>query len=215
MKNTYKAEPCPHLGYSDPISVMLIPANRCNKSMKLLCKLRGIIGLQIKYCTTYPTIVEMQSAVSAADQDRIIGAPAGGRRAIASKAVSTGVKSISCVPSSLILSSNSGSRTKECCLKKGEISISAWYSSSVRWYNANSSIWRIEPLGTVIHKVWLGKLMRVAVSCWSYFRVAVHAGVLTSHRFPMISACVTSTWECGVASAGQLVFRPHKRVPLL
>ncbi len=34
----------------------------------------------------------MQSAVSAADQDRIIGAPAGGRRAIASKAVSTGVK---------------------------------------------------------------------------------------------------------------------------
>ncbi len=36
-------------------------------------------------------------------------------------------------------------------------------------------------------------------------RVAVHAGVLTSHRFPMISACVASTWECGVASAGQLV----------
>ncbi len=75
--------------------------------------------------TTYPTIVEMQSAVSAADQDRIIGTPEGGRRAIASKAASTGVKSISCVPSSLILSSNSGSRTKECCLKKGEISISA------------------------------------------------------------------------------------------
>ncbi len=49
----------------------------------------------------------MHSAVSAADQDRIIGAPAGGRRAIASKAISTGVKSISCVPSSLILSSNS------------------------------------------------------------------------------------------------------------
>ncbi len=115
--------------------------------------------------TTYPTIVEIQSAVSAADQDRIIGAPAGGRRAIASKAVSTGVRSISCVPSSLILSSNSGSRTKECCLKKGEISISAWYSSSVRWYNASSSIWRIEPLGTVIHNVWLGRLMRVAVSC--------------------------------------------------
>ncbi len=42
--------------------------------------------------TTYPTIVEMQSAVLAADQDRIIGVPAGGRRAIASKAVSTGVK---------------------------------------------------------------------------------------------------------------------------
>ncbi len=40
--------------------------------------------------TTYPTIVEIQSAVSAADQDLIIGAPAGGRRAIASKAVSTG-----------------------------------------------------------------------------------------------------------------------------
>ncbi len=36
-------------------------------------------------------------------------------------------------------------------------------------------------------------------------RVAVRAGVLTSHRFPMISACVTSTLECGVASAGQLV----------
>ncbi len=62
--------------------------------------------------TMYPTIVEMQSAVSAADQDRIIGAPAGGRRAIASEAVSTGVESISCIPSSLILSSNSGSRTK-------------------------------------------------------------------------------------------------------
>ncbi len=145
--------------------------------------------------------------MSAADQDRIIGAPAGGRRAIASKAVSTGVKSISCVPSSLILSSNSGSRTKECCLKKGEISISADltdYSSSVRWYNANSSIWRIEPLGTVIHKVWLGKLMHVAVSCWWYVWVA-RAGMLTSHRFPMISACVVSTWERGVASAGQLV----------
>ncbi len=38
--------------------------------------------------TTYPTIVEIQSAVSAADKDRIIGTPAGGRRAIASKAVS-------------------------------------------------------------------------------------------------------------------------------
>ncbi len=37
---------------------------------------------------TYPTIVEIQSAVSAADQDRTIGAPAGGRRAIASSAVS-------------------------------------------------------------------------------------------------------------------------------
>ncbi len=36
-------------------------------------------------------------------------------------------------------------------------------------------------------------------------RVAVRAGVLTSHRFPIISACVTSTWERGVASAGQLV----------
>ncbi len=75
--------------------------------------------------TTYLTIVETQSAVSVADHDRIIGAPAGGRQAIASIAVSTGVKSISCVPSSLILSSNSGSKTKECCLKKGEISISA------------------------------------------------------------------------------------------
>ncbi len=75
--------------------------------------------------TTYPTIVELQSAVSAADQDRMIGVPAGRRRAIASKAVSTGVKSISCVPSSLILSSNSGLRMKECCLKKGEISSSA------------------------------------------------------------------------------------------
>ncbi len=41
--------------------------------------------------TTYPTRVKMQSAVSAADQDRIIGVPAGGRRAIASKAVATGV----------------------------------------------------------------------------------------------------------------------------
>ncbi len=39
--------------------------------------------------TTYPTIVEIQSAVSAADQDRIIGAPAGGRRAIASSAVNS------------------------------------------------------------------------------------------------------------------------------
>ncbi len=38
--------------------------------------------------TTYPTIVEIQSAVSAADQDQIIGAPAGGRRAIASNAIS-------------------------------------------------------------------------------------------------------------------------------
>ncbi len=42
--------------------------------------------------TMYPTIVEMQNAGSVADQDRIIGAPAGGRRAIASEAVSTGVK---------------------------------------------------------------------------------------------------------------------------
>ncbi len=71
--------------------------------------------------TTYPTIVAMQSTVSAADQDRIIGAPVGGRRVIASKDVSTGVKPIICVPSSLILSYNSGWRTKECCLKKGEI----------------------------------------------------------------------------------------------
>ncbi len=47
--------------------------------------------------------------------------------------------------------------------------------------------------------------MRVAVSCWSYVRVAVRAGVLTSHRFPMILACVTSTWDHGIASAGQLV----------
>ncbi len=75
--------------------------------------------------STYPTIVEIQSAVSAADQDRIIGAPAGRRRALASKAVSTGIKSISCIPPSSILSSDSGSRTKECCLEKGEISISA------------------------------------------------------------------------------------------
>ncbi len=74
--------------------------------------------------TTYHIIVEMQSAVSVADQDRIIGAPAAGRRAIASRAVLTGVKSMICVPSSLILSSNSGSRTKDCCLKKGEISSS-------------------------------------------------------------------------------------------
>ncbi len=44
--------------------------------------------------TTYPTIVEIQSAVSAADQDRISGVSAGGRQAIASKAVSTGVKSV-------------------------------------------------------------------------------------------------------------------------
>ncbi len=36
---------------------------------------------------TYPTIVEIQSAVSAVDKDRIIGTLAGGRRAIASKAV--------------------------------------------------------------------------------------------------------------------------------
>ncbi len=43
--------------------------------------------------STYPTIVEIQSAVSAADQDRIIGAPAGGRRAIAST-LSAGVNSI-------------------------------------------------------------------------------------------------------------------------
>ncbi len=53
--------------------------------------------------TTYPTIVEIQSAVSTADQDRIIGAPAGGRRAIASKAVSTVVKSIRDFDFSLIL----------------------------------------------------------------------------------------------------------------
>ncbi len=91
-----------------------------NAPITRLCRRKASVNV-----TTYPTVVEKQSAVSAADQDRIIGAPAGGRRAIASKAVSTGVKSISCVPSSLILSSNSGSRTKECCLKKGEISISA------------------------------------------------------------------------------------------
>ncbi len=53
--------------------------------------------------TTYPTIVEIPSAVSAADQDRIIGAPAGGRRVIASKAVSTGIKSIRNFDFSLIL----------------------------------------------------------------------------------------------------------------
>ncbi len=70
--------------------------------------------------TTYPTIIEMQSPVL--DQDWISDTPACGRQAIASKSVSTGVKSMSCVPSSLILSSNSGSRTKEYCLKKGEIS---------------------------------------------------------------------------------------------
>ncbi len=141
--------------------------------------------------TTYPTIVEMQSAVSAADQARIIVAPAGGRRAIASKAISTGVKSISCIPSSLILSSNFGSRMNECCLRKVEISNSAWYSSSLRWYNADSLIWMIEPVGTVIHRVWLGRIMRVAMPCWLYVRVAVRVGVLTSHRLLMISACVT------------------------
>ncbi len=32
--------------------------------------------------------------------------------------------------------------------------------------------------------------------------VAVRAGVLTSHRFQIITACVTSTREHGVASAG-------------
>ncbi len=48
-------------------------------------------------------IVEIQRAVSAADQDRIIGAPAGGRRAIASKAVSTCVKPIRDFEFSLIL----------------------------------------------------------------------------------------------------------------
>ncbi len=58
----------------------------------LLCRRKGSVKV-----TTYPTIVEMQSAVSTADQDRIFGAPAGGRRAIASKAVSTGFKSISCI----------------------------------------------------------------------------------------------------------------------
>ncbi len=36
-------------------------------------------------------------------------------------------------------------------------------------------------------------------------RAAVHAGLLTSHRFPMISACVISNCERGVALAGQLV----------
>ncbi len=41
--------------------------------------------------------------MSAADQDRIIGAPEGGRRAIASKAVSTGVKPIRDFEFSLIL----------------------------------------------------------------------------------------------------------------
>ncbi len=45
-------------------------------------------GRPVSKSQTYPTIVEIQSAVSAADQDRIIGAPAGGRRAIASNAVS-------------------------------------------------------------------------------------------------------------------------------
>ncbi len=63
--------------------------------------------------------------VSAADQDLIIGAPAGGRRAVASKAVSTGVKSMIWLPSSLILSSNSRSRMKECCMTEGEILSSA------------------------------------------------------------------------------------------
>ncbi len=43
------------------------------------------------------------STVSAADQDRKIGAPEGGRRAIASKAVSTGVKPIRDFEFSLIL----------------------------------------------------------------------------------------------------------------
>ncbi len=47
----------------------------------------------------------------------------GGRRVIASKAVSTGVKSM--LRSFLLDPSNSGSRTKEFCLKKSEILISA------------------------------------------------------------------------------------------
>ncbi len=45
--------------------------------------------------TAYPIIVEMQITMSVADQDRISGTPACRRRAIASKAVSTGVKSMS------------------------------------------------------------------------------------------------------------------------
>ncbi len=53
--------------------------------------------------TTYPRIVEIQRTMSAADQDRIIGVPEGGRRAIASKAVSTGVKPIRDLEFSLIL----------------------------------------------------------------------------------------------------------------
>ncbi len=77
--------------------------------------------------TKYPTIVEMQSDVSVADQDRISGAPACRRRAIASKVVS-----MSWIPSFLILSSNSGSGMMECSLTKGKISSSACYSLSVR-----------------------------------------------------------------------------------
>ncbi len=37
----------------------------------------------------------------------------------------------------------------------------------------------------MIRKVCLGRIMRLAVSCLSYLRVAVCAGVLTSH--PIIS----------------------------
>ncbi len=50
-----------------------------------LCRMKTSVKV-----TKYPSIVEIQSAVSAADQDWIIVMPAGGRRAIASKAVSTG-----------------------------------------------------------------------------------------------------------------------------
>ncbi len=55
-----------------------------------LCRRKASVRVR-----TYPMIVEIQSAVSAADQDRIIGAPEDGRRAIAFKTVSTGAKSIS------------------------------------------------------------------------------------------------------------------------
>ncbi len=44
--------------------------------------------------------------------------------------------------------------------------------------------------------------MRVAVSCRSYVRVAVRAGVLTSHRFPMISACVAVMSGAGPRAVG-------------
>ncbi len=76
-------------------------------------------------CQSHNVSYNSRDAKALCQRQTKIGEPVDGRRAIASKTVSTGVKSMSYVSSSLILSSNSGSRTKECCLKKGEISISA------------------------------------------------------------------------------------------